>query len=70
MRIKKSIKMITIRILNTKQIVEDEKGKLVSKIAPFFTNLETKVEEEIVRQIRKVFEERNIEAEISIVKED
>ena len=61
--------MITIRILNTREIVENEKGKLVSKIAPFFTDLERKVEEEIVKELQKSLAERNVIAEISIVRE-
>jgi hypothetical protein len=61
--------MITIRILNARQIVEKEKGKLVSRIAPYFVDLETRVEEEIAEQLKKVFEERNIRAEILITRE-
>ena len=61
--------MITIRILNAREVVEKEKGKLVSRIAPFFTDLDRRVEEEIVKELKKSFAERNIDVEIEIVRE-
>lgn len=62
--------MIKIKVLNSKQIVANERGKFISRLAPYFIDLDRRVEEEIVKQIEKVFAERNIIAEISIVKED
>lgn len=59
--------MITIKITNSREIVATEKGRLVSHIAPLFVNLERKVEEEIVREIDRIFRERNIQAIITIV---
>lgn len=61
--------MITIKILNPRQVVAQERGRLVARVASYFIDLERRVEEEIVKEIQKVFEERNIKAEISIVDE-
>lgn len=62
--------MITIKIENARDIVEQEKGRLVSRVAPLFMNVEKKVEQMIVAELAKVFVERNIEARIEIHDED
>lgn len=62
--------MITIKILNAREIVENEKGAVVSRLAPFFVDINSRVEEEIVRQLEEVFAERNIRAIISIVPDE
>ncbi|RMG31724.1 MAG: hypothetical protein D6732_14395 [Methanobacteriota archaeon] len=58
--------MITIKILNHREIIEREKGMLISRLAPIFVDISSKVEEEIARQIQQVFEEKQIQAEISV----
>lgn len=58
--------MIKIKILNPHEIVAREKGRLVSRMAPFFINIEAMVEAEIVRQLKEVFRARQIEADITI----
>lgn len=62
--------MIVIKITNARDIVRGKKGRFISNIAPLFVDLETKVEEAIVRQIEDVFKKNNIEAVITIVKEE
>ena len=62
--------MITIKITNAEEIVKNERHWIVSKIAPFFVDVESKVEEAIVEEIKEVFARRNIRAEIAIVRED
>ncbi len=62
--------MIIIKITNARQISENEKGWLLSKVAHHFTDIQLKVEEEIASEIQKAFSARNIEAVISVVKDD
>ncbi len=52
--------MIKIKIHNIHEIVEQEKGRLVSKLAPFLVDVERKVEETIVEQLEDVFLSKNI----------
>lgn len=61
--------MIIIKLRNHHHIVAREKGRLVSTVAPFFVNVEDRVEREIVAQIQKIFDERDIEADITVVHE-
>ena len=62
--------MITIKIKNAQQIVEKEKNWFVAKLASRFIDLQQKIEETIAEEIKKSFRERNIEADILVVKED
>jgi hypothetical protein len=62
--------MITIKITNAEEIVKNERNWLLSQIAPYFVNVENKVEEAIVIQLKEVFARRNIRADIEIVPED
>lgn len=62
--------MIIIRVKNVQEIVARRKGRLLSKIAPWFVDVERRVEEEIVRQLQAVFDEQDIRAVIKVVKED
>ncbi|MFQ5583044.1 MAG: hypothetical protein ACE5GL_01245 [Calditrichia bacterium] len=62
--------MIKIKIKNHKQIVASERSWLISKIAPIFVDLEQRVEEAIVQEIKNVFERKDIEAQFHIVRED
>lgn len=59
--------MITIKITNPKEIVKNERNWLLSKIAPFFVDVESRVEEALVEQLKEVFKEKNIQAVIEIV---
>jgi hypothetical protein len=59
--------MITIKIINHKEIVKNERNWLLSKIAPFFVDVESRVEEALVEQLKEVFKEKNIQAVIEIV---
>ncbi|MCU0644350.1 MAG: hypothetical protein MUC94_08805 [bacterium] len=61
--------MITIKILNANKLVEKEKGRLISKIAPIFVNLEKAVEKRIAEKLMDAFQEKEIEAVIEIVSE-
>lgn len=62
--------MIMIKINNVEEIVKNERNWLLSKIAPFFVDVESKVEEAIVEQLKDVFASKNIDAVITIVRED
>ncbi len=62
--------MITIKIKNVREIVAKERGQLVARLGWLFTDLERKVEEEVIQQIKAAFDEREIEADISIVREE
>lgn len=62
--------MITIKIINPEEIVKNERNWLLSKIAPFFVDVESKVEEALAKQLEEVFRERNIQAVIEIIPED
>lgn len=59
--------MIRIKIKNHREIVRKERSRLVSALAPFFVDVEQRVEEEIVKQIEQVFKTRGIEADFEIV---
>ncbi len=62
--------MITIRILNAREIVEREKGRLMTRLAGKFIDLELKVEEELVKRLQAELEKQQIQAEIRIVPGD
>jgi len=59
--------MIQIKIKNHRQILRKERSRLVSTLAPFFVDVQQRVEEEIVSEIQQVFESRGIEADFEIV---
>jgi D-lyxose ketol-isomerase len=62
--------MITIKILNAREIVEREKGRLMTRLAGKFIDLELKVEEELVKRLQAELEKQQIQAEIRIVPGD
>ncbi|MCB0293919.1 MAG: hypothetical protein KDI38_06785, partial [Calditrichaeota bacterium] len=64
------ITMIVIKVKNAREIVAKRKGRFLSKIAPWFVDVERRVEEEIVRQLQSVFAEQDIQAVIEVVKEN
>ncbi|MEL6822241.1 MAG: hypothetical protein AAFP70_10800 [Calditrichota bacterium] len=59
--------MIKIEIKNHREIVKKERSRLISALAPFFVDVEQRVEEEIVKQIQQVFNMRGIEADFKII---
>ncbi len=59
--------MITIRIENAEEIVKQEKGFFVSKLAPYFIDIQAKVEQAIAEEIRTALQEKNVEAEVVVV---
>lgn len=61
--------MITIKITNAREIFEKETNWFVSKFASRFLDVQTKIEEEIAKQIQKSLKEKNVQAIISVVKE-
>jgi hypothetical protein len=61
--------MITIKILNAKEILEQESHWLIAKFAHHFIDIQTKVEKEIARQIEDSLSEKNIQSTISVVRE-
>ena len=62
--------MIKIKIKNHDQIVKNEKNWWISKIAPFFVDVEKRVEEAIVKEIRDIFRQKKIKAHIQITTEE
>jgi len=62
--------MIVIKVLNAEEVVSRERGRLLSKLAPLFVDVERRVEQEIVKQLQTVFEERRIQTDISIVEDN
>lgn len=61
--------MIRIKIMNAKKLVAREKGRLISKLAPLFIDVQHEVEKRVVEELKKVFQEKEIEVEIEIVNE-
>ena len=62
--------MITIKITNTNEIVERKSNWFIAKLASYFVDVQTRVENEIAREIEKALIERKIQAVVSVVKED
>jgi len=62
--------MITIKITNAREIVERERNWFVAKLAPFFVDVQTRVEQEIAKEIEKSLVARKIQAVVSLVEED
>lgn len=59
--------MIIIKITNADEIVKNHRNWFISKIAPYFVDLEAEVEKAVAEQIQQVFAEKNIQAQIEIV---
>lgn len=62
--------MITIKIKNADEIVKNEKSWVISKIVPYFIDVQLKVEEAIVDQLKEEFISKNISAEFLIINDD
>ena len=57
--------MIFIEITNIKEIVKRERGWISANVGPYVTDLEARVEKEIVDEILASFEARGIDATIT-----
>ncbi len=62
--------MITIKITNAREIVERERNWFIAKLAPYFIDLQSRVEKEIAKEIEKSLQERNIQTVVSVVNDD
>jgi hypothetical protein len=62
--------MITIKILNAREIVARERSWLIAKLAPYFIDMQTRVEQEIAEEIKRSLQKQNIQAVVSVVKDD
>gem|GEM_PF-3200359 len=61
--------MITITITNAREIAEQEHHRWLIKLASHFIDIQTRVEQEIAREIQKSLAQRNVQAIVSVVKE-
>ena len=59
--------MIQINIKNAQEIVSERKGKAAALLGSFTGDIKKKVEEKIVEEIKKVFIEEGVEADIDII---
>jgi len=60
--------MIKITITNSQELLRRKKSRLVARLAPYFMDVERKVEEIIVAKIEEVFRENDVKAVITIEK--
>jgi hypothetical protein len=59
--------MIVIEITNTKDLVQNQKGWLTAQIGSLVTDLEAKVEAQIIEQLQESFAENGVRANIASV---
>ena len=59
--------MIFIEITNIKEIVREERGWLSATVGPYVTDLEARVEQEVIAELLANFEARGLKANISNV---
>ena len=59
--------MITIKVLNSRELIEEEKGVFIGSILPYFLDVERCVETMLVEQLSSEFSKNNVKAEIKIV---
>lgn len=62
--------MIIIKIKNAREIIAREKSWLVAQFAPYFIDLQARVDQAIAEEIKKSLQEQNIQAEVSVVKDE
>jgi hypothetical protein len=62
--------MITIKIKNSEELIERNKGWMVSRAISFIGKNIELVDQVVVDEIKKVFAEKGIEAEIAVTKEN
>ena len=61
------VTMIVIEILNIEKIVERESGQFGVLAGSLGVDLEARVEQQIIRRIKKVFEDGGVEAKLMSV---
>ncbi len=59
--------MILIEITNVKDLVKDERGWLTAHVGGYLTDLEAKVEAQVITQLQAGFAERGLETNIASV---
>lgn len=59
--------MILIEITNVKDLVQDERGWLTAQLGGYLTDLEAKVEAQVIAQLQEQFAERGLETNIASV---
>lgn len=59
--------MILIEITNVKDLVQDERGWLTAQLGGYLTDLEAKVEAQVIAQLQERFAERGLETNIASV---
>ena len=59
--------MIVIEITNIKDLVKDQKGWLTAQIGSYVTDLEAKVEVQIIEQLQASFAQNGVQANIASV---
>ncbi len=56
--------MIIIEITNVKEVVRNQRGWISANVGPYFTDLEARVEQEVIDEILATFEARGVKANI------
>jgi len=56
--------MIIIEITNVKEVVRAQRGWFSANVGPYFTDLEARVEQEVIDEILATFEARGVKANI------
>ena len=56
--------MIIIEITNVKEVVRAQRGWFSANVGPYFTDLEARVEQEVIDEILVTFEARGVKANI------
>ncbi|MGM0567995.1 MAG: hypothetical protein ACQESB_02120 [Elusimicrobiota bacterium] len=59
--------MIQIKIKNIQEIIKREKGSVVAWLSKLSKDAERKVEEEVIKEIKKAFQDEGVEADFEIV---
>ncbi len=59
--------MIVIEITNIKDLVKDQKGWVTAQIGSMVTDLEAKVEAQIIQQLQENFAQNGVQANIASV---
>lgn len=59
--------MIVIEITNIKELVQDQEGWLTAQIGSMISDLEAKVEAQVIEQIQESFAQKGVQANIASV---
>ena len=59
--------MILIEITNVKDLVKDERGWLTAQLGSYLTDLEAKVEAQVIAQLQQGLADRGLETNIASV---